>query len=111
MARREEGTSALDEAETLLREAVRLAPGDVVQASRLVWLLLDIAKGVPARAASVRGELRELLDGLLQGLAPQKKHDAFWLGLDWDRMFEDVQEAERELSVAYSTACELSDRN
>lgn len=66
MARREEGTAALDEAETLLREAVRLAPGDVVQASRLVWLLLDIAKGVPERAASVRTELRELLDGLLQ---------------------------------------------
>jgi hypothetical protein len=56
-------------------------------------------------------EAHALLDGLLQGLAPQKKHDAFWLGLDWDRMFEDVQEAERELSVAYSTACELSDRN
>ena len=56
-------------------------------------------------------EAHALLDGLLQGLAPQKKHDAFWLGLDWDRMFEDVQEAERELSVAYAAACELSDRN
>jgi tetratricopeptide (TPR) repeat protein len=66
MARREEGTDKLDEAETLLREAVRLAPGDVVQTSRLTWLLLDIARGVSARTEAVRAEVRELLDDLLQ---------------------------------------------
>lgn len=66
MARREEGAERLDEAETLLREAVRLAPGDVVQTSRLVWLLLDIAKGVPERAEAARAEVKELLDALLQ---------------------------------------------
>ncbi|HMV67269.1 MAG TPA: tetratricopeptide repeat protein, partial [Myxococcota bacterium] len=66
MARREEGADKLDEAETLLREAVRLAPHDVVQTSRLVWLLLDIARGVPERATAVREEIRSLLDNLLQ---------------------------------------------
>jgi tetratricopeptide (TPR) repeat protein len=66
MARREEGAEKLDEAETLLREAVRLAPRDVVQTSRLVWLLLDIARGVPERAPQVREEVRGLLDNLLQ---------------------------------------------
>lgn len=66
MARREEGADRLDEAETLLREAVRLAPRDVVQTSRLVWLMLDIARGVPERAVAVREEIRALLDNLLQ---------------------------------------------
>lgn len=65
MARREEGADSLEEAENLLREAVRLAPHDVVQTSRLVWLLLDIARGVPERAAVVRAEVRTLLDNLL----------------------------------------------
>ena len=64
MARREE--DKLDEAETLLREAVRLAPGDVVQTTRLIWLLVDVARGVPERAEAAREEVKELLDGLLQ---------------------------------------------
>ena len=64
--RREEGADAIDEAETLLREAVRLAPGDVVQTSRLVWLLLDIHKGVPERREAVGEEVRSLLDAMLQ---------------------------------------------
>ena len=64
-AKREEGRDALGDAETLLREAVRLAPGDVVQTSRLIWLLLDIAKGVPERTAEAREEIKSLLDALL----------------------------------------------
>ncbi|MCB9682757.1 MAG: tetratricopeptide repeat protein [Alphaproteobacteria bacterium] len=64
--RREEGAEALDEAETLLREAVRLAPGDVVQTSRLVSLLLDIHKGVPERREAVGAEITALLDEMLQ---------------------------------------------
>ncbi len=64
MARRDEGPARLDEAETLLREAVRLAPGDVVQSSRLVGLLLEIFRGVPERREAVRGEIKSILDGL-----------------------------------------------
>ncbi|MFM2163394.1 MAG: Tetratricopeptide repeat [Pseudomonadota bacterium] len=65
MARREEGAEKIDEAESLLREAVRLAPTDLVQTSRLVWLLLDIARGVPERAEGARAELRGLCEGLI----------------------------------------------
>ncbi len=65
MARREEGAEKIDEAESLLREAVRLAPADIVQTSRLVWLLLDIARGVPERAEAARAELRGLCEGLI----------------------------------------------
>jgi tetratricopeptide (TPR) repeat protein len=65
MARREEGAEKIDEAESLLREAVRLAPADLVQTSRLVWLLLDIARGVPERAEGARAELRGLCEGLI----------------------------------------------
>lgn len=64
--RRDEGAEKLDEAETLLREAVRLAPTDVVQTSRLIWLLLDIHKGVSERRDSVTEEIKTLLDGLIQ---------------------------------------------
>ncbi len=63
---REEGVDRVFEAEELLREAVRLAPGDVVQTGRLVWLLLDIHHGVPERREGVAAELKELLDGLVQ---------------------------------------------
>jgi tetratricopeptide (TPR) repeat protein len=41
MARLDEGVGALTEAETLIREAVRLAPKDPIQVSRLAGLLLD----------------------------------------------------------------------
>lgn len=62
--RAEEGALSLDAAETLLREAVALAPDDIVQTARLVRLLLDIAAGMPARAEAVRTEIRERLDHL-----------------------------------------------
>ncbi|MCB9664929.1 MAG: tetratricopeptide repeat protein [Alphaproteobacteria bacterium] len=64
--RREEGATRIDEAETMLREAVRLAPGDVVQTSRLLWLLLDIHRGVPERREAVGEEIQALLDQMLQ---------------------------------------------
>jgi tetratricopeptide (TPR) repeat protein len=77
MARREEGVEKLDEAETMLREAVRLAPHDIVQTSRLVWLLLEIAQGVPERTASAREEVKALIDGLLAH--DKRSHEAHLL--------------------------------
>lgn len=65
--RREEGIEALDKAEELLREAVRLAPEDATQISRLVDLLMARARVQPDRAAALREESKELLDRVLKG--------------------------------------------
>lgn len=62
--RMEEGVLSIDRAEDLLREAVRLAPQDVVQTSRLIRLLLDIAQGVPERREAVQAEIQTLLEAL-----------------------------------------------
>jgi tetratricopeptide (TPR) repeat protein len=67
MARRDEGAEALPQAEALLREAVRLAPGDLVQVSRLVGMLLDVARAIPERTEACREEAREMLDRVLKG--------------------------------------------
>ncbi|MEZ4239131.1 MAG: tetratricopeptide repeat protein [Myxococcota bacterium] len=67
MARRDEGQEALGEAEQLLREAVRLAPGDPVQVSRLVDLLLERARVEPDAAPKLRAEAKELLEDAIKG--------------------------------------------
>ncbi|MEQ1564262.1 MAG: AAA family ATPase [Myxococcota bacterium] len=67
LARRDEGLEALPEAETLLREAVRLAPDDPVQLSRLVDLLLDRARVDPDHASALRGEAKALLEDAIKG--------------------------------------------
>jgi len=93
MARREEGADSLIEAENLLREAVRLNPGDLVQVSRLVGLLIDIARGVPERTASAREEVRALLDDLL--LREKKSWEAHVLYAS--ALLEEGDQAERAL--------------
>lgn len=66
-ARRDEGVEALDEAEQLLREAVRLAPNDPTQIARLVDLLLARSRVDPARRTAFQDEAKELLDRVLRG--------------------------------------------
>lgn len=69
LARREEGGEGASEAESLLREAVRLAPGDPVQVSRLADLLIEKAR-VETDAAlqtAIRKEAHELLDDAIRG--------------------------------------------
>ncbi len=67
MLKRDEGAESLDDAETLLREAVRLAPNDAVQVSRLADLLAHKARTAPeAEAEALRAEARELLDPVLK---------------------------------------------
>ena len=66
-ARRDEGGPALQEAEQLLREAVRLAPGDPVQVSRLCGLLLDRSRVDEEVGAALREEAGELLREVLKG--------------------------------------------
>ncbi|TVQ87394.1 MAG: hypothetical protein EA397_18945 [Deltaproteobacteria bacterium] len=62
MARYDEGEQAIEDAEALLREAVRLAPNDPVQVPRLVHVLLAKARvAEPTQAEQLRGEARELL--------------------------------------------------
>lgn len=62
MARFDEGEAAIDDAEALLREAVRLAPGDPVQVPRLVLVLQARARVADEKAAeTLRSEARELL--------------------------------------------------
>ena len=67
MARRDEGEAALAEAEQLLREAVRLAPGDPVQCSRLVDLLLERARVQPDQASALREEAKGMLEEAIKG--------------------------------------------
>ena len=67
-ARRDEGIDKLDEAEQLLREAVRLAPADTVQVSRLASLLVARARVVPAQATVLHAEAKELLSDALKGV-------------------------------------------
>jgi len=67
MARRDEGTDALPEAETLLREAVRLAPEDPVQIGRLVDLLLERARVDMEKAPTIRAEGKALLEDAIKG--------------------------------------------
>jgi len=70
MAKRAEGAEALEEAEQLLREAVRLAPDDAVQVSRLADLLAHKARTTGgAEGEAMRAEARELLDNALRGEA------------------------------------------
>ncbi|MCB9671843.1 MAG: hypothetical protein H6736_18550 [Alphaproteobacteria bacterium] len=68
MTRRDEGPEALAEAESLLREAVRLAPEDPVQTARLADLLID--RAATATDAGVRSdafaEAKELLETSLR---------------------------------------------
>ncbi|MBT3222528.1 MAG: tetratricopeptide repeat protein, partial [Proteobacteria bacterium] len=67
MARRAEGVEVIEEAETLLREAVRLAPADPVQVSRLVSLLLDRARGEEKeKREAIRAEAREHLENVMR---------------------------------------------
>lgn len=69
MAKRDEGASALPEAETLLREAVRLAPADPVQTARLADLLIHLAsiEADPTARAARFAEAKELLETSLRG--------------------------------------------
>ncbi|MEQ1503411.1 MAG: hypothetical protein ABMB14_14330 [Myxococcota bacterium] len=67
MARRDEGPEALAEAETLLREAVRLAPNDPVQISRLVDLLLERARIDLEHMSALRTEAKALLEDAIKG--------------------------------------------
>ena len=67
MAKRDEGPDALEEAENLLREAVRLAPGDPVQTARLADLLIDRARVDADRQKALRTEAAELLEEGIRG--------------------------------------------
>ncbi|MEZ4321511.1 MAG: tetratricopeptide repeat protein [Myxococcota bacterium] len=69
MARRDEGTAALAEAESLLREAVRLAPDDPVQTARLADLLIHkaAAENDPGLRSDGFTEAKELLETSLRG--------------------------------------------
>ena len=69
-AKRQEGREALGEAEDLLREAVRLAPGDPIQTTRLVYLLLEVGRGDADRREAAFDEARELLNQVIQGADP-----------------------------------------
>jgi tetratricopeptide (TPR) repeat protein len=66
-ARRDEGLDALEEAENLLREAVRLAPGDHVQVGRLTGLLLARARVEEEASKGLREEAMEMLTKTLPG--------------------------------------------
>ena len=66
-ARRDEGMESMEEAENLLREAVRLAPRDHVQVGRLTALLLARARVEEDGSKALRDEARELLKDTLQG--------------------------------------------
>ncbi len=61
---REEGDGA--QAETYLREAVRLAPGDATQTTRLADLLMARARVEDGDPRALRQEARELLEGVLR---------------------------------------------
>lgn len=68
MARRDEPGTAQMEAENLLREAVRLAPSDPVQVSRLCGLLLEQARAVDgAPREALYDEAIKLLDEVIRG--------------------------------------------
>lgn len=66
-ARRDEGVEALDEAENLLREAVRLAPGDTTQICRLADLQMARARVQLDRQAILRAEAKDLLEQAIKG--------------------------------------------
>lgn len=77
-ARRDEGITKLDEAEQLLREAVRLAPGDATQIARLVDLQLSRARIEDGeKAAKLREEAKELLDRVIR--SERRTPDAYLL--------------------------------
>ena len=65
-ARRDEGLDKIGEAEELLREAVRLAPEDTVQTSRLASLLMVRARIEPDSATALREEAKEMLTEALK---------------------------------------------
>ncbi len=69
MAKRDEGAAALPEAETLLREAVRLAPEDPVQTARLADLLIHLAatEADAGKKSDTFKEAQELLETSLRG--------------------------------------------
>ena len=67
MARRDGGLEAIGEAETLLREAVRLAPDDPTQVARLVDLLLERARIEIEPQKALREEAKRLLDDAIKG--------------------------------------------
>lgn len=67
MARRDEGIDALQDVDGLLREAVRLAPEDPVQVSRLVDYLLARARVEADKREELWREAREHLDVVLTG--------------------------------------------
>jgi tetratricopeptide (TPR) repeat protein len=69
MAKRDEGAEALPEAETLLREAVRLAPDDPVQTARLADLLIHLAAAETdaGKRSDTFAEAQELLETSLRG--------------------------------------------
>ncbi len=69
MMKRDEGAAALEEAEELLREAVRLAPEDPVQTARLADLLIDRAATDPDPSTREQAfaEAKELLETSLRG--------------------------------------------
>ncbi|MEM6925416.1 MAG: tetratricopeptide repeat protein [Myxococcota bacterium] len=67
MAKRDEGLDSLEEAEQLLREAVRLAPGDPVQTARLADLLMDRARIEVDEQKELREEATTLLEDGIRG--------------------------------------------
>ncbi|MBX2799289.1 MAG: tetratricopeptide repeat protein [Myxococcales bacterium] len=67
MARRDEGVESLDEAEQLLREAVRLSPTDPVQTARLADLLIERARVEEDKQKELREEAYQLLEDGIRG--------------------------------------------
>lgn len=67
MAKRDEGLDSLEEAEQLLREAVRLAPSDPVQTARLADLLMERARIDEDQQKALREEATALLEEGIRG--------------------------------------------
>jgi Flp pilus assembly protein TadD len=67
MARREEGVAAISDVDQLLREAVRLAPEDPVQVSRLVDFIIVRARVGADQRAALFDEAKALLDPIIRG--------------------------------------------
>jgi tetratricopeptide (TPR) repeat protein len=112
MARRAEGASSLEVAESLFREAVRLAPEDAVQLSRLVYLLLEKARGASTveERDTYYAESIALLEPILQ--SREKSPEVFLLMAQITReSSDDINRAQWLLKQARSNTPRGHERN
>jgi hypothetical protein len=109
MAKRDEGPDAQKEAETLLREAVRLAPEDPIQIPRLVGLLLAQARVDAERSESLREEALTLLEPITRG--DSKSSEGYLLqAIGTRESGGDVEKCEWFLKQARKTTDKRGDR-